>query len=226
MKRTTINRMSLAIRKKLTEFFSEYPEKVFESGQKIINGDQEKNSHVYFVEKGYVRLFYESEHGEDIMIHIFKEYSYFPMALILAGQKNIFTFEALSTVQVRVAPREAVLSFIKHEPDVLYELTSRLSSGLMYLSEAMCHMFFVSAQKRIINFLSIYARRFGIENGEAWVTIPFVLRHKEIADSIGLTRETVTREMKKLEREGKVKKKGHFYSINMALGKGEAVSKA
>lgn len=213
MKKVRIHRMSVAVRKKLIDFFSEYPEKVFASGQKIISSDQEKNPHVFFIEKGYVRLFFECEHGEDIMIHIFKEYSYFPMALILAGQKNIFTFEALSTVQVRVAPREAVLSFLKHEPDVLYELATRLSSGLMYLSETMCQMFFVSAQRRIINFLSIYARRFGIENGEMWVTIPFVLRHKEIADSIGLTRETVTREMKKLEKEGKVKKKGHFYSI-------------
>lgn len=213
MKKVRIHRMSIAVKKKLTEFFSDFPEKVFSSGQKIISGDQEKNPYVYYVDKGHVRLFYQCEHGEDIMVHIFREHSYFPMAQILSGTKNIFTYEAHNSVRLRMAPKEEVVAFLKREPNVLYDLATRFSSGLMYLSESMCGMLFVSAQGRIVHFLTNYARRFGIENGDGGVTIPFVLKHKEIADSIGLTRETVTRELKKLEKEGKVKKKGHFYSI-------------
>lgn len=213
MKKVRIHRMPIAVKKKLTDFFSEFPEKIYFSDQKIILGDQEKITHVYFIEQGRVRMFYECEHGEDIMVHIFKEDSFFPIIQILSNTRNMFTCEAMNTVHVRIAPKEAVLTFLKRQPDVLYDLTTRLSSGLVSLSETMCQMFFSSAQQRILNFLSVYVRRFGVDNGERFVTVPFVLKHKEIADSVGLTRETVTRELKKLEKEGRVKKKGHFYSI-------------
>jgi CRP-like cAMP-binding protein len=62
----------------------------------------------------------------------------------------------------------------------------------------------VRAQTRLLRFLNWLAERFGdrVEGGRL---IRVRLTHQEIAESIGATRVTITRELSELERQGKIR---------------------
>lgn len=58
----------------------------------------------------------------------------------------------------------------------------------------------LSAQQRVMNELVIYAKRFGVLQVDGSVILSMTA--EQIASRTGLVRETVSREMKKLQREG------------------------
>lgn len=59
------------------------------------------------------------------------------------------------------------------------------------------------AEQRLMQFLCWLAQRFG-EPTKDGLSVPVKLIHQDIAESIGATRVTITRLLKKLEREGKI----------------------
>ena len=67
-------------------------------------------------------------------------------------------------------------------------------------------------QTRLLRFLSWLAERFGdrVEDGRL---IRVRLTHQEIAESIGTTRVTITRELSELERQSKIRSKNCCYVL-------------
>jgi CRP-like cAMP-binding protein len=75
----------------------------------------------------------------------------------------------------------------------------------LYRTEALLSILHdVRAQTRLLRFLNWLAERFGdrVEGGRL---IRVRLTHQEIAESIGATRVTITRELSELERQGKIR---------------------
>ncbi len=63
-----------------------------------------------------------------------------------------------------------------------------------------------TASQNVAYVVSLCAEQFGIKNGRS-VVIDLPLAHKDIASMVGLTRETVSLEMKKLEQMGLIEYK-------------------
>lgn len=104
-------------------------------------------------------------------------------------------------VEIQMAPRDEFVKFIKAHGDVLFDLTSRILIRLGGLIERMNYMVFGNAYNKVASIIAICAERFGIKfNGEVEIGVP--LTHKDIANLLGMARETVSIEIKKLEKMG------------------------
>lgn len=185
--------------KKLAQFFAGFRKYHYKKGETIIRADEEPPG-VFYLERGYVRLYSLSSEGEELTLIIFKPEDFFPVMWAVNGTPNTYYVEAMTAAELYRAPREEFLSFIKQNSDVEFELMSRILVRLGGLLSRMEYLVFGNAHQKVASIIHICAERFG-EKNEDGIVIQVPLTHKDIANLVGVTRETASIEIKKLERK-------------------------
>ncbi len=192
--------MNNSLSQKLHTFFSRYKHQQYKKGEMLIRSD-EVPCGVFYLQEGFVKQYTISQKGEELVLNIFKPVAFFPMSWAINETPNNYFFEAMSDVSVWLAPKEDVLMFLKTNPDVLFNLMSRVYKGIDGVLTRMVYLMTGNAYSRLITELIIYAKRFGKGEDTIKITIP----EKDIAAQSGMTRETVSREMKKLKDKGLIR---------------------
>lgn len=201
--------MDKTVAEKLEQFFSQFKHLTFKKGEILIRADDDPAG-IFYLKSGTVRQYAISKEGEEQTLTLYKPISYFPMMWAINNFHNSYYFEALTEVEIYRAPKDEVVEFIKKEPEVLYDLTRRIYSGMHGLLSRMEYLLFNSAYNKILFTLINNATRFGTnENGE----VHLHMTHKDIAAFSGLTKETISREIKKLEEKRLVKNQNQLLII-------------
>lgn len=191
--------MTEDITPKIEDFFAQYRLRQYAKGQiMILNGDN--TDYVYHLIKGRVKEYDVSHHGDEVVLNVFKPPAFFPMSLAINKVPNHYIYEAETDIEIRQAPADAVVTFIKANPDVMYDLLSRVYRGVDGMFGRMTRLMAGSAKSRLMYELALEARRFGViqKNGSCALGI----HEKDLGIRAGLSRETVSREMNKLKAEG------------------------
>lgn len=184
------------------EFFEQYRLRQYKKGQiLILSGDG--TDYIYYLLKGRVKQYDVSYRGDEVVINVFKPPAYFPMSLALSGGANPYIFEAETDLELKQAPAREVVEFLKSQPEVAFDLLTRVYRGLDGLQEKLAHLMKGSAKERLMFEILINAKRFGqkLENG-GWQSD---INESELAGRAGLSRETVSREIQKLAKSGLIK---------------------
>lgn len=203
---------------KVKKFFSRYPLTRFNPKEKLIRAEEVNPTHLFFLKSGFVRQSIVSPHGQIISVNVFKPGSFFPIILTMNHSPNKFIFEAVTLVEAARANYKDVEKFLKANPDVLYDLTRRLGMGLIHLTASIELLATNNAKNRILSALQLLSARYGTRVENKWM-IAFPITHTEISRLVGLARETVTRELKKLAKSGDVYK----YRGHLIMGKPQTV---
>ncbi len=181
-------------------FFSRYPEQKKKKGTILIQPEDPANT-VFYLRQGVVKQYTISPEGEESTVNMFKQFAFFPMYVVVTDLPHKHFFESITDVTYNAAPAKEVLTFVKDKPDVLLDLLRRMYIGI----DGLLHRFeySMSANSRIKTVYTILnaAYRFG-EKTPHGTHIPLRITHKELATMAGTTRETLSREIKKLENEG------------------------
>jgi len=189
------------IDQKINTFFAQYPIVRYKKGMLFIRPG-ETIEYIYYVQKGYVRMFTILPDGKELTVNIFKPQSYFPLFLVFAHAENSYYFEPMVTSQFFKAPKNDVLQFIKSEPVILAEFTTRMSVGFQGVLEGIPYQFMGSVHNKIAWIVNLLAKRFGMKTAKG-IEIVLPLSHQDIANLTGIARETASVELKKLFR-GKI----------------------
>lgn len=203
--------MDDVVKQKLETFFSQFTPTNFEIGEIIIRPDKEI-SHIFLIKKGLVRMYVITEEGLEVTIHIFRPISFFPMMLSLNSKSNKYYFEAMDHVETIKAPAEQVVSFIKTDHEVLLDLTSRFANALTGLMTRIEQLVAQGSYSKIISLLLYFSQVRG-ENKDNKIFIDLKYSHDDIAAWVGVARETVSRQMEKLEKKGLISHKNHLIVI-------------
>lgn len=178
-------------------FFSAYPTHAYKKGELLVRVDDQPLG-VMYLTKGSVKVYAISHKGEEVIVNIFKPDSFFPLSWAISDLKNSYYFEALESVVLRRAPKEAVVQFLKKNPDVMFDLLTRMYRGIDGLLVKMTYLMGEGAYVRLVGELLISARRFGLFTG---VYCSLKLTERELAARTGLTRETVSRQVHELKKK-------------------------
>ncbi len=192
--------MDSVIQQKLEVFFAKYKKQQFKKGEVLIHAG-DAPSGIFFLQKGTVRMYLISRNGDELVLNLFKPVSFFPMSWGMNELPNFYYFEAMDDVIVCRAPREKVMVFLKKNPDVLLDLLSRLYRGIDGVLSRMAYLMAGNAYARLITELIIMTKRFGIAGKDG---IAFAITEKELSSFAGMTRETVSREMRTLKAKNLV----------------------
>jgi CRP-like cAMP-binding protein len=188
--------MASEISKKVEEFFSPYSLQKINKGQILIYAGDDPSGIIYLI-KGEVRQYDISPNGEELVVNVYKPGAFFPMYWAINKTPNRYFFEAATEIEMKRAPAEAVMSFIKANPDVTLDLLSRVYIGLDGVMQRLTYLMGGSAHNRTIFEVINAAKRFGVkqEDGSTIVNVA----ETELARRAGLTRETFNREVRKLK---------------------------
>lgn len=203
--------METVVSNKISDFFDQYHTRKYKKGQVLIlNGDGA--DYVYNIIEGRVKQYDVTYRGDEIILNTFRPPAFFPMSLAINKADNPYIYEAETDIEVRQAPVDDVVAFLKDNPDVLFDLLSRVYKGVDGLVGRMAHLMASSAKGRLMYELLIECRRFGEQqSGDSYV---LSLHERELGARAGLSRETVSREMSKLAKDNVVTVKAGKVTIN------------
>jgi CRP/FNR family transcriptional regulator, cyclic AMP receptor protein len=167
---------------------------------------------VYILCSGRVKLSVCSEDGNTIILRISDPGDVMGLPGTISGTPYELTAEVLEPSQLNFIPRDQFLRFLSHHGEVALAVAKLLS--------AMCHDTYHevrslglgrTASQKLSQFLLDWSARprKAPTNGH----IPLPLTHEEIAQTIGTSRETVTRLFSMLKRAQVVQVKGSSLTI-------------
>lgn len=191
--------MTDEVNNKIETFFSDYKPIKFAKNTVLISSNANP-ANIIKLQKGQVRQYDISEQGDKIVVNVFKEPAFFPVSWAINKTPNKYFYETATDVVAKFAPTDSVVQFLKDNPDVVYDLLSRVFLGTDVLLRRMAHLMGGSARTRILYELLLEAKRFGIKQTSGDILIPIHLN--ELAARSGLARETASRELSKLKDFG------------------------
>ncbi len=209
--------MKEPVRQKLDQFFSNFRAQKYKKGEVLIEADKAPEA-IFYLTEGVVRRYSISPQGEELNLNLFKPISFFPMSWVLNDSIPRHYFEALTPCLVRKAPKKEVLKFLEENPDVIWDAIQRIYRGMEGLWEKMENLMAGNAENRLVSEFVILAKRFGQRKGGGSVMVDLRLTEKDLASESGVTRETVSRIIHKLEQKNLIEFKNSTLVV-MDLGK-------
>lgn len=185
------------ISEKIHAFFQQFKEQSYKKGDVLIRA-QDTPSGIFYVEEGLIKVYAISQKGNEHVVNVFKSGSFFPMSWAVNNTENNYFYEAVTPLVLRKAPKEQVFTFITQDSEVLLDLLKRVYRGTDGLLQRIDSLMNGNAYFQLITEINIYAKRFGIKHTDS---VEIKITEMELAQLAGLTRETVSREMKKLKEK-------------------------
>lgn len=207
---------------KLEKYFSGFKKFSYQKGEIILRADDQPRG-VFYLKKGYIKLYSLSQNAEELILIIFKPEDFFPIMWTINDTPNNYYLEAMTDVELYLSPKQEFLKFIEGNNDVLFELTSRILTRFGGILTRMEHAIFGNARSKVAAIILICADRFGAKVKKN-IVIEVPLTHQDIAELIGLARETVSIEMEALQKKGLIEHFGKYLVVkNLQKLKNESV---
>ena len=185
-------------KKKLIKFFKKYPLVKYRKGGVILEPGK-KFGGIMFVKSGYVRV-YTKFQGKQVTMQLFRPTLYFSLIGAMTGQANHHYFEAMTPVEMWIAPEGEALKYMETDKELKEDLMKTILSELVDMSVIMGEYITGNAYNKVAGIIKYLGEKFGkTKRNKIW--IKFKVSHKIVASLTGLTRETVTLQMLKLKKE-------------------------
>jgi CRP/FNR family transcriptional regulator len=199
-------------KEKLKKFFLKYSVSKFKKKETILRaGDNPQG--VYYLAKGYLRMYMITGEGNELTLNIFKPGSFFPLSWAITKIPNSYFYESITECEILKVTSEDFQEFIKDDPEVMEEIIRILLLGLNGTLMRLQYMILGNSGQKVCNIFLLLGKRFGDAKNKH-IYIKFPITHQEIANLSGLTRETVSIEIKKLENEKLISRRKRDYVIN------------
>jgi len=184
------------------KFLQQFRTKRFKKGEIIlVQGEQPECT--YVVKDGIVKTYNLTFQGEEKPIGFDIEGDAFPLSWIFGRCSKVqYYYEAFVDVEVYCIPRKDYLAYLRTAPvDMMTQLENfvgRYMSSQMRINALEQS----KATPKVINTLHFLCLRYGKDLRADVVQIKLPLTQQDLANFIGLTRETTGIELKKLHRNG------------------------
>lgn len=188
------------------QFLSHYPCQTYKKGETILlKGDEPK--HLCIIESGLVKTYTITAKGDERLVSINRRGEDFPIGYAYdLIEKSQYFYEAFSRCTVRLVPREQYLEHLHTHPESMYKSQVRVTALLLSTLSRVHALEQSTASDKIAYTLLYMASQLGVilrPPGSRLKTpgsrLKISVTQQEIADSLGLTRETASIELKKLE---------------------------
>ncbi len=180
----------------------------------LMEGEVAEN--IFIIKSGVIKTYSLDRQGDEhpVSLDIAKEV--FPIGLALGLiEKTQYIYQAFIDSELHVISKDEFIRFIKENPEIGYEFYESLANRFIGLQCRVHALEQKLSKDKLMRTLLYFGERFGtsVNKDKKKIEIPFT--HQEISNFVGLTRETVSIELKKLEKQGLIKQKNKLYTVNM-----------
>lgn len=186
----------------ISKFIESYPIKHFKKGETIINAGDDVQQ-VLCMKDGFVRSFDISDRGDTQVIWYGRPEDIFPLALAFESTYIAsYFYDAFTDCSLHIIPAKDFSDFISNHNDALMRLSLYLTEDNIDTTRRLHALSEPKAHEKILRIMDFFARRFSYPSRRHEVEVTIPLTHQDIANFIGLTRETVSHELIKIRDEG------------------------
>ncbi len=189
------------MKSKLTSLFSRTTSETYKKGTILVAGDTKPHK-AYLLESGAVKMITYTPQGAQVIQHILVPGSAFPVLTINPQIHNRFWFEAMTIVKVREIPYAQFAQQVLTDPDLLKDQFDKLTLALDKYSLRIESLAQSDVRVRVLSTLNYLMSHFGTAEKDGVIVCTLPITHQELADFIGASRETVSREWEKLKAQG------------------------
>ena len=180
-------------------FCKEYPLRHFDAGQSIIE-QSETPKCVYFIKSGVVKGHDIDHDGNEQLVWLGTSDDLFPATLIFSiNRAPHFFYDAFTEVELYAINKREFSDFLKTHNKALFELAKQLALQQHDLLRLLNAAEKPKAPHKLAYTLYVLALKFGQQRKPKTQVITLPLTHQNFANLLGLTRETVAVELKKLK---------------------------
>jgi len=178
----------------------------------VIFHENDPASAFYMVKSGKVKIYKVSRDGREQVLALLGEGQIFGDVPTFDGGPYPATAATMEDCEIYLIRREDLLAVVRRHPDIAIQIIAVLGQRLRQALELVRDLSFKQVPHRLAGLLLKLAEQYG-EEKEAGVLIGIKLSRQELADIVGTSRETVTRELKKMEQAELVGLEGRQITI-------------
>jgi len=172
---------------------------------------------VFVICSGRVKLSASSADGKPLVIRRAEPGEAVGLPATISGKSYELTAEALEPLQSNFIPRDVFLQFLREHGEAALQVAEILSEVYKATLRQVRYLgLSASTAEKLARFLLELPLARAQNNGHLHAALP--LTHKEIAEMIGSSRETVTRMFARFKRENLVKVNGSALIIANRAG--------
>ncbi len=165
-------------------------------------GDQPTS--LFGVEHGRVRISNTSSEGKELTATYFENGDWLGEISIFDGLPRLTDAVACGESQVLVVPRQAILDLLARQPELYAPFVQILCRKLRMAMEGMSDLMLLPLPQRLAKRLLALAQDYGQRHADG-VEIDLHLPQDELGRLLGTSRQSVSKELKTLEKHGWVK---------------------
>lgn len=197
------------------KFCKQFPVKHFEKGELVLVQGEVPHS-VFVVKSGIVKSYNITTQGEEKPIEFNIKDEIFPIAWTFHKARYAqYYYEAFTDCEVYCVPREEYSNFLKNYPESSNSMMDYFVSTLINSQMRINALEQSKANTKVINTIHFLCLRFGVTTKPGVVEIRLPLTQQDLANFMGLTRETTGIELKKLQRKGILTYRKQNYSVKI-----------
>ena len=176
--------------------------------------EEDTNEYMYIILMGKVKVIKTTEDGKEIIMAMHKSGSFFGEMSLIDGKTTPASVIATEDSLIALISKKDFLSIVFRQNKVTKNMMEILCSRLRKSWDTIQLLNFNNATQRTKMLFLMLVDEYG-EKSPKGITLNIKLTHQDISDMTGLTRETVTRVIDKLQKQKEIViLKSRFIQLN------------
>lgn len=185
--------------------------KTFDKGE-IIFFQYEPITHLYFVVVGQIRLYRIGENGQELTLQYVTKDDLLPHSGYTHIAKYPSYAEAIAPSKVITIPIKRFREITSNNDIICKNINCMMEQQIIDLTNRLEEKVCRDIPNQILSLLLRLESTIGIKENSSWTRISIRLSNRELANMIGLRRETMSRYMNKIKNQGYINysQEGHL----------------
>lgn len=156
---------------------------------------------IYLIESGHVKIYALSKQGDEHTHMFYHPGNMFPMLWAFKDAVRNVYYQALMPTTLWLVPREELMEFLKVHPAATMTLLQQAVEMFRLYAGRIDNLLYSNSYERTAYRLLSITTRFGEKTKDGFV-INTPVTHHDLASTVNLTRETVSRGLERMRRKG------------------------
>ena len=194
-------------RGELIEIIKMTGHKAFQKGEDVFLEGMEANT-LYIINEGKIKLFKYTKDGKEQIFNILSEGDFFGELNLFKDEEYTFNAEAIAPTKLCSLTKENMRDIILKRPEIALKILGIIGDRLSKLETLAANLATNDVDVRIASLIMELKDKYGYETKEG-IEIKLPITREEMSNYTGVTRETISRKLKKFEEDGIIKLVGN-----------------
>jgi CRP-like cAMP-binding protein len=167
----------------------------------VIFLEEDTGSYMYIVIAGKVKITKSTSGGKETLLAIHRSGDFFGEMALLDGKTSPATVSAIEDCKIVSISKSDFNNLLMRNEKIMHQIIQVLCARLRQVWGQIQSLNYSSADSRIRSGILQLAKRHGVPDARG-IIVDLKITHQELAEMVGTSRETVTRTLARLQKQG------------------------